>query len=81
MSTEQKAKELVEKYFKIILKNQTYLKNKAARLQAKQCALISNQIEIDQLNRTAEYSDLKNGEWYNEELAKLEAVKTFIQNL
>lgn len=81
---EIKARELVEQFWKSILGEPEHTSFEPDDIDvpvAKQCALICNQQEIDQLNRMADYWDLKNGEWYKDEFEKLNAVKQAIINL
>ena len=54
---------------------------KILKSEAKQCAIICVDNEIEALNRFASYWDTTNGEWYADELQKIEAVKTELLNL
>lgn len=75
-----KAIELVAKYQNAV-NGFTGNEEKHSKIFSKRCAIICNQQEIDQLNRFADYWDLKNGEWYKDELIKLEEVKQAINQL
>ena len=49
--------------------------------QIKQCALIVIDEKIESLNSFADYWSLKNGEWYLDEIKKLDKLKTEIEKL
>lgn len=51
------------------------------RQSAKKCAEICVDEMIAQTNRFADYWDLKNGEWYKDEINHLESVKDQINSL
>lgn len=79
METKQKARKLVEKFIA-----NTYCKNNSelqCKDKSKQCALIVINEKINSLNAFSEYWDFKRGEWYKDELQKLEEVKQEIINL
>lgn len=79
METKQKARKLVEKFIA-----HTYCNNNnelQCKEKSKQCALIVINEKINSLNAFSEYWDFKRGEWYKDELQKLEEVKQEIINL
>jgi hypothetical protein len=73
----EKAKELVNKF--VALDNDIFCS--VNYLYSKQCALIVINEKINSLNAFSEYWDFKRGEWYKDELQKLEEVKQEIENL
>lgn len=79
METKQKARKLVEKFIA-----HTYCNNNnelQCKEKSKQCALIVINEKINSLNAFSEYWDFKRGEWYKDELQKLEEIKQEIINL
>lgn len=81
MTPKEKAVELLNKYIphtKLWHEVDGWIECKDA---AKQCALIAVGNEEEGLDRFAEYWDLKNGEWYADEIDKLNQKKQEIENL
>jgi hypothetical protein len=79
MEVNEKARKLVEKFIA-----HTYCNNNnelQCKEKSKQCALIVINEKINSLNAFSEYWDFKRGEWYKDELQKLEEVKQEIENL
>ena len=88
MTPKEKAKELMKKmnvvyYMKLPGKNSNSegLPISMYDSQIKQCALIATDEKIESLNSFADYWSLKNGEWYLDEIKKLEKLKTEIEKL
>ena len=81
MTPKEKAKKLVDKFWKNgdkgLHQSNTYINFKCA----KQCALICVDEKINSLNKFADYWNLKNGEWYKDELNELKEVKQEIEKL
>lgn len=77
MTPKEKAIELVDKYENMAWGNTRFTR----AIRRKKCAEICVDEMIAALNRYADYWDLKNGEWYKDEINHLEAVKKEINAL
>ena len=78
-----KEKELVEKFMQYSYYDAHDLTTRTQRKKSNvesaiECALICIDEKITFLNKVADYWDLKNGEWYKDELSEIEQVKNEI---